>query len=55
MVQGDLTPGYWMSENPKYLFLTFSRTPRFNRREFMLNTEGKVLKGLVPRSGLRGR
>jgi len=48
MVQGDLTPGYWMSENPKYLFLIFSRTPRFKRREFMLNTEGKVLRGLVP-------
>jgi mannosyl-oligosaccharide alpha-1,2-mannosidase len=48
MAQGDLTPGYWMSENPKYIFLVFSRTPRFNRRDFMLNTEGKVLKGLVP-------
>ncbi|HVV19508.1 MAG TPA: glycoside hydrolase family 47 protein [Pseudonocardiaceae bacterium] len=47
MVQGDLFPAYGFAENFKYLYLIFSDTPRFNRGNFYLSTEGKVLKGLV--------
>ncbi len=42
---GDLTPGYWFAENLKYLWLMFSRTPRFDYRNGILSTEGKVLAG----------
>lgn len=42
---GDLTPGYWFSESPKYYWLMFSETPRFNYRRNLLSTEGKLLLG----------
>lgn len=44
---GDLTPGYWFAENPKYLYLMFARTPRFDHRTGLLSTEGKILRGAV--------
>ncbi len=46
MTLGDLTPGYWFSENMKYFYLLFSSTPRFDYRHNYLTTEGKVLVGL---------
>ncbi|HEY3752848.1 MAG TPA: glycoside hydrolase family 47 protein [Pseudonocardiaceae bacterium] len=46
MVQGDLFPAYGFAENFKYLYLIFADTPRFDRRNFYLSTEGKVLRGL---------
>lgn len=46
MALGDLTPAYWFSENPKYLYLMFANTPRFDYRTGYLSTEGKVLRGL---------
>jgi mannosyl-oligosaccharide alpha-1,2-mannosidase len=49
MVQGDLFPAYGFAENFKYLYLIFANTPRFDRRNFYLSTEGKVLKGLLPK------
>lgn len=48
MTLGDLTPGYWFSENMKYFYLLFSDTPRFDYRHNYLTTEGKVLVGLRP-------
>jgi mannosyl-oligosaccharide alpha-1,2-mannosidase len=48
MVQGDLFPAYGFAENFKYLYLIFANTPRFDRRNFYLSTEGKILKGLLP-------
>jgi hypothetical protein len=48
MVQGDLFPAYGFAENFKYLYLIFADTPRFDRRNFYLSTEGKVLRGLRP-------
>ncbi|MFF4650665.1 glycoside hydrolase family 47 protein [Streptomyces sp. NPDC001380] len=44
---GDLTPGYWFAENPKYLYLMFARTRRFDQRKGLLSTEGKILRGAV--------
>jgi mannosyl-oligosaccharide alpha-1,2-mannosidase len=46
MALGDYTPAYWFAENPKYLYLTFANSPRFDYRTGILSTEGKVLKGL---------
>ena len=48
MTLGDLTPGYWFSENMKYFYLLFSNTPRFDYHHNYLTTEGKVLVGLQP-------
>lgn len=47
VVLGDLTPGYWFSETPKYLWLLFSGTERFDYRrgKALLTTEGKLLRG----------
>ncbi|HTW83925.1 MAG TPA: glycoside hydrolase family 47 protein [Candidatus Sulfotelmatobacter sp.] len=47
MVLGDLFPAYAFSENFKYLYLMFASTPRFDPAQYYLNTEGKVLRGLV--------
>lgn len=47
MVLGDLFPAYSFSENFKYFFLMFAQTPRFDGAHYYLNTEGKVLRGLV--------
>jgi mannosyl-oligosaccharide alpha-1,2-mannosidase len=46
MVQGDLCPGYWWSEQMKYYWLLFSNTSRFDYRTNYLSTEGNVLVGL---------
>ncbi|MFI5780076.1 glycoside hydrolase family 47 protein [Nocardia sp. NPDC051570] len=43
---GDLFPAYGFAENFKYLYLTFTETPRFDRADFYLSTEGKILRGL---------
>ncbi len=48
---GDLTPGYWFAETPKYLYLMFAASPRFDYRAGLLSTEGKVLRGAVRRTG----
>jgi len=50
MTLGDLTPGYWFSENMKYFYLLFSNTPRFDYQHNYLSTEGKVLVGLLPQA-----
>ncbi|MDT5035649.1 MAG: hypothetical protein QOE03_834 [Micromonosporaceae bacterium] len=44
--KGDLTPGYWYSENMKYFYLMWSATPRFNYTTNYLTTEGNVLRGI---------
>ena len=44
---GDLTPGYWFAENPKYLYLMFAAAPRFDYRSGLLSTEGKLVRGAV--------
>lgn len=46
MTLGDLTPAYWFSENMKYFFLLFADSPRFDYKNNLLSTEGKVLQGL---------
>jgi hypothetical protein len=43
---GDLTSGYWYSENMKYYYLMFAHSPRFDYRHNYLTTEGNVLRGL---------
>src|SRR6266545_4481712 len=43
--QGDLTSGYWWSEQMKYWYLMFSGTPRFDYRNNYLSTEGNVFRG----------
>jgi mannosyl-oligosaccharide alpha-1,2-mannosidase len=47
MLLGDLFPAYAFSENFKYLFLMFATTPRFDPAHYYLNTEGKIMRGLV--------
>ncbi|MDT5038571.1 MAG: hypothetical protein QOE03_3756 [Micromonosporaceae bacterium] len=44
--QGDLTSGYWWSEQMKYWYLLFSDAPRFDYRHNYLSTEGNVFRGL---------
>jgi hypothetical protein len=43
---GDLTPGYWYSENMKYYWLMFGQAARFDYGDHYLTTEGNVLRGL---------
>ncbi|MFF4545106.1 glycoside hydrolase family 47 protein [Streptomyces sp. NPDC001406] len=43
--KGDLTPGYWFSENMKYFYLLWSGAPRFDYTTNYLTTEGNVLRG----------
>ncbi|AGS73242.1 glycoside hydrolase family 47 protein [Streptomyces collinus] len=45
VTRGDLTPGYWFSENMKYFYLLWSGTPRFDYTTNYLTTEGNVLRG----------
>jgi mannosyl-oligosaccharide alpha-1,2-mannosidase len=46
--QGDLASAYWYSENMKYYYLIFGRSPRFSYRpDAYLSTEGNVLRGLL--------
>lgn len=47
MKQGDYFPAYSFSENFKYLYLMFADSPRFDGSRYYLNTEGKVLRGLL--------
>lgn len=49
MTQGDYFPAYSFSENFKYLYLMFADAPRFDARNYYLNTEGKILRGLRPK------
>jgi hypothetical protein len=44
--QGDLTSGYWYSENMKYYWLMFTRARRFDYRRNYLSTEGNIFRGL---------
>jgi mannosyl-oligosaccharide alpha-1,2-mannosidase len=44
--KGDLTPGYWYSENMKYFYLMWAAAPRFNYVTNYLTTEGNVLRGI---------
>jgi Glycosyl hydrolase family 47 len=44
--QGDLTSGYWYSENMKYYWLMFARARRFDYRSNYLSTEGNIFRGL---------
>lgn len=50
MARGDLFPSYSFSENFKYLYMTFADAPRFNGKNYYLSTEGKILRGLLPRT-----
>ncbi|WP_207939248.1 glycoside hydrolase family 47 protein [Actinomadura darangshiensis] len=43
---GDLTSGYWWSEQMKYWYLMFTDAPRFDYRRGYLSTEGNALRGL---------
>jgi mannosyl-oligosaccharide alpha-1,2-mannosidase len=48
MKQGDYFPAYSFSENFKYLYLMFADpSDRFDASTYYLNTEGKVLRGLL--------
>ncbi|MFE0044264.1 glycoside hydrolase family 47 protein [Streptomyces albireticuli] len=53
MRKGDHCPAYVFAENFKWLYLTFSGTPRFDYAHGYLSTEGKVLEGLR-RNGATG-
>ena len=53
MKQGDYFPAYAFSENFKYLYLMFADTPRFDGRNYYLNTEGKIMRGLVRNASSR--
>jgi mannosyl-oligosaccharide alpha-1,2-mannosidase len=48
MQLGDLFPAYGFAEDFKYVYLIFSNTPRFDRNNFYLSTEGKILRGMLP-------
>ncbi len=48
MQLGDLMPAYGFAEDFKYVYLIFSRTERFDRSNYYLSTEGKILRGLLP-------
>jgi mannosyl-oligosaccharide alpha-1,2-mannosidase len=52
--KGDLTPGYWYSENMKYFYLLWSGSPRFDYGDNYLTTEGNVLRGLIRTGGQPG-
>ena len=52
MQQGDYFPAYAFSENFKYLYLMFADSSRFDGTRYYLNTEGKILRGLLPCSEL---
>jgi mannosyl-oligosaccharide alpha-1,2-mannosidase len=46
MALGDYRPAYWFAETNNYLYLTFADSSRFDCRNGILSTEGKVLRGL---------
>lgn len=47
MTQGDYFPAYAFSENFKYLYLMFAGSPRFDGSKYVLNTEGKIMRGML--------
>lgn len=47
MAQGDRFPAYAFSENFKYLYLMFADSPRFDGSNYYLNTEGKIMRGMI--------
>jgi mannosyl-oligosaccharide alpha-1,2-mannosidase len=48
MTHADSFPAYAFSENFKYLYLMFSgSSDRFDSSHYYLNTEGKIMRGLV--------
>jgi mannosyl-oligosaccharide alpha-1,2-mannosidase len=47
MTLGDYFPAYAFSENFKYLYLMFAESPRFDGRNYYLNTEGKIMRGMI--------
>jgi mannosyl-oligosaccharide alpha-1,2-mannosidase len=47
MTPADIFPAYAFSENFKYLYLMFADSSRFNGNNYYLNTEGKILRGLI--------
>lgn len=53
MQKGDYFPAYAFSENFKYMYLLFADTPRFDSRRYYLNTEGKIMRGLVSPTATR--
>ncbi|MFI0453939.1 glycoside hydrolase family 47 protein [Actinomadura sp. 6N118] len=46
---GDLTSGYWWSEQMKYWYLMFTDARRFDYRNNYLSTEGNIFRGLLRR------
>lgn len=46
VTHGDLTSGYWWSEQMKYWYLMFADTSRFDYDDNYLSTEGNVFRGL---------
>jgi hypothetical protein len=44
---GDLTSGYWWSEQMKYWYLMFANCPRFDYRDNYLSTEGDAFRGII--------
>ncbi|MFD0856274.1 glycoside hydrolase family 47 protein, partial [Actinomadura adrarensis] len=49
VTHGDLTSGYWWSEQMKYWYLMFTEAPRFDYGNNYLSTEGNVFRGLLRR------
>jgi len=46
VTHGDLTSGYWWSEQMKYWYLMFGQVDRFDYGNNYLSTEGNVFRGL---------
>jgi hypothetical protein len=46
---GDLTSGYWWSEQMKYWYLMFANCPRFDYEHNYLSTEGDAFRGIIRR------
>ena len=46
VTHGDLTSGYWWSEQMKYWYLMFGQVDRFDYANNYLSTEGNVFRGL---------
>jgi mannosyl-oligosaccharide alpha-1,2-mannosidase len=44
---GDAVPGHWFCASLKYLYLMFADCRRFDYRDGLLSTGGKVLRGLI--------
>jgi hypothetical protein len=55
MTKGDLTSGYWWSENMKYFYLAFADSSRFNYDDYYVTTEANVLRGIQETKQGQGR